>query len=110
MEFLKQLKLPSNVTIPGLSNLFKGSKPKISNLPVTTLACDYGKSKIVFAEVDKSPDSVTLMKFYKGPRSTAQGKEAEALKEAFEKGGFSTPKVRISVKGQGVIIRFVHFP
>ncbi len=49
------------------------------------------------------------MQFHKIARP-AQGKDGEMLKEFFDKGLLSSKKIRISVKGQGVVIRFVQFP
>lgn len=76
----------------------------------TVLACDFGKAKIVFLETEKNPQGILIKKFLKIPRDPVPGKDSESLKEAFSKGGFSTKKVRVSLKGQGVIIRFIQFP
>ena len=78
--------------------------------PSTIVACDLGKSKVVIVEVEKSPQKVRLIKFQKMVRSVNGEKDADLLKKCFEAGGFSTQKLRTSVKGQGVIIRFIQFP
>ena len=100
-DLVSKFKLP-----PGLFS----KKAVVSTAPVTCLACDYGKSKIVFLEVEKSPAGIKLLKFQKLARPQEKEKETAILKEAFQAGGYSSPKVRISVKGQGVIVRFVQFP
>jgi type IV pilus assembly protein PilM len=111
MEILKQLK---QINIPQINPEFlskllgRKSQPAVPAGPSIRLACDFGKSKIVMVEIEKSQEGVKLSKFFKIPRST--GKDADLLKSVFEKGGFASNKVRISVKGQGVIIRFVQFP
>lgn len=75
------------------------------------IACDIGKSKIVMLELQKNPDAtITIARFKKMSRPKEQDKLIECFKEAFAQGGFSSNKVRISVKGQGVIVRFVQFP
>lgn len=88
-----------------------GQKPAKPAGPVVSLACDFGKSKIVFLQVKRSPEGgVTLERFHKFPRPEDPIKIADALKQAFQSGGYSTGNIRISVKGQGVIVRFVQFP
>lgn len=74
------------------------------------MACDFGKSKIVFLEIEKSAAGIKLLKFQKIARPQEKEKDPLVLKEAFESGGYHSRKIRISVKGQGVIIRFVQFP
>ena len=98
-----------------ISKLMKPSafflkKPAKPIGPLTCLACDFGKSKILFLEMEKSPAGIKLLKFQKLIRPQEKEKEAQVLKEAFEAGAHSSSKVRISVKGQGVIVRFVQFP
>jgi len=79
-------------------------------VPSICLACDFGKSDILFLEAEKSSSGLKLLKFQRLARPEEKGKEAKILKETFEAGGYSSRKVRISVKGQGVIVRFVQFP
>lgn len=78
--------------------------------PTATLACDFGQSKIAILEVQQSGQGLTISGFQKISRTEGQGKGAENLKACYEKGGFGTRKVRVSVKGQGVILRFIQFP
>lgn len=109
MEILKQIKgLPLKFNSEFLSK-YLGKKAEVTpSGPTTRLACDFGKSKVVFAEIEKSQEGIKLTKFFKAPR--VAGKEIELLKDVFSKGAFASNKVRISVKGQGVIIRFIQFP
>jgi type IV pilus assembly protein PilM len=92
-----------------LSKILK--KPAQTNIPqLPRLVCDYGKSKIVFLEVEKTDAGLKLLKFQKTQRASDPEKDVEVLKQAYESGGYSNPKIRISVKGQGVILRFIQFP
>ncbi len=108
------MSLINSETVLNLFSSFKKLLPqKAAETPVVQLprvACDFGKTKIVFLEIQKTPQAITLTKFQKIPRSTQPEKDAELLKQAFEAGAYTTNRVRISVKGQGVIIRFIQFP
>ncbi len=85
------------------------SKKKAAT-PQIHLACDFGKSKIVFLEVETFNGAMTLRKFNKSARSTEKIKDAEVLRQAFDAGAYGTNRVRISVRGQGVVLRFIQFP
>lgn len=87
----------------------KGDGTQIQKVQ-STLACDFGRSKILFLEVEKSAEGVKLVRFQKTARQAGQGKPAELLKQFYEAGGYGTRKVRVSVKGQGVVTRFIQFP
>ena len=99
--------LVSKIQLPAA---FSPKKPQKIAAPKICLACDFGKSKIVFLEVEKSDQGIKLLKFQKIPRPVEKEKDSAALNSAFENGKYNSRKVRISVKGQGVIIRFVQFP
>ena len=88
----------------------KKSKAQAVSTPQTVLACDFGKTKIVLAEFEKIQNRIKLTKFQKFQRPPELQKDAEALAQGFESGRYTTSKVRISVKGQGVILRFIQFP
>lgn len=109
MEILEKIKKSSS-QIPLLNKILKGKSSAAAEAPSTHLVCDFGKSKVVFLELEKSAQGLRLLKFNKTGRISSQGKDSEALKEFFAQGGYSTNKVRMSVKGQGVILRFVQFP
>lgn len=109
MEILEKIKNSAS-QIPFLNKILKGKSSGRPEAPSTHLVCDYGKSKVVFLELEKSQQGLKLLKFNKTSRISSQGKDSEALKEFFAQGGYSTNKVRMSVKGQGVILRFVQFP
>ncbi|HTL48745.1 MAG TPA: type IV pilus assembly protein PilM [Verrucomicrobiae bacterium] len=76
--------------------------------PVRAVACDYGASKILVLDLEKSAAGISVQNFKIVRRPKESGKSADALKEAFA--GISPEKVHISVKGQSVIIRFIQFP
>ncbi len=78
--------------------------------PDIRLACDFGKSKIVFLEVENLAGKLILHKFQKSSRPSDKAMDAEILRQAFDAGGYRTNRVRISVKGQGVVLRFIQFP
>ncbi len=109
MELIEKIK-KSSLSLPFLSKLLKGKSNSHLKAASTCVVCDFGKSKIVVLEIEKSAQGLKLLKFQKTSRVSSQGKDADALKEFFAQGGFSSKKVRMSVKGQGVIIRFVQFP
>ncbi|MBI3317161.1 MAG: type IV pilus assembly protein PilM [Candidatus Omnitrophica bacterium] len=93
------------------SRLTKTSvKPEVNLAPSVRLACDFGRSKIAFLEIEKLQNEITVTRFHKVSRPKENDKVVEILKECFAAGKFVTPKVRLSVKGQGVVIRFVQFP
>lgn len=82
----------------------------IKQLPSVRLACDLGKTKLSFLQMVKTGDEVLVTKFLKIPRPEEGGNVIDFLKQAGAEGGFQTSKIRIAVKGQGVIIRFIQFP
>ena len=111
-----KLELPKNLIekIPG-AEAFAGFLRKIQGPPKEpaseiSLACDFGASKIVFLETERSGGKFLLSKFQKLHRIDDKKKDSEILRQAFEAGNYRTNKVRISVKGQGVILRFIQFP
>ncbi len=91
-----------------LSGLTKKAEVKPAG-PVRVLACDYGASKIILLEAVKDAGKITLERFDLMPRSEEPGKAAAQIKEAVQK-GYGSTRVRVSVKGQSVIVRFVQFP
>lgn len=93
-----------------LKSEFRKEKVVTSEVPVSKLCCDFGQSKLVLLELQKVSGAVCLVRFQKISQPREPEKRGEVLKQCFESGKFSTNKVRISVKGQGVIVRFVQFP
>ena len=93
-----------------VSVLQKLKGPQKPELPQACIAVDFGKSKIVLLEVELFQNKATLTKFHKIARPADHAKDAEVLRQAFESGGYRSEGVRISVKGQGVVLRFIQFP
>ncbi len=91
-----------------LAGLSPKAAPKVTG-PVRVLACDYGASKIILLEAVKDGGKITLERFDLMPRSEEPGKAAALIKETIQK-GYGSTRVRVSVKGQSVIVRFVQFP
>lgn len=93
--------------IKDLISKLNSKKENQSEGPATILACDLGKSKVSFLEVLRADNQLTLSNFSVVPRPEKLG---EGLKEFMESAGFLTNQVRISIKGHGVIVRFIQFP
>ncbi len=108
-SFPAQFEALKKIDKQALKHLLLGTKPAYSG-PVTHLACDFGRSKIVFLEISRQDTTVVLQKFQKVSRTGDKAKDLEALKQAFAEGGYASNRIRVSVKGQGVILRFVQFP
>lgn len=87
-----------------------GAKAKPNHAPESVLSCDLGKSKMVFLEILKSPSGMELVQFQKIIRPTDETKLAEVLSQTRQSSNFGTSKVRLSIKGQGVVVRFIQFP
>ncbi len=87
-----------------------GKPPEKPSEPARVVACDFGKSKIVFLEMVRSPEGTVLEKFSKVQRPDDAAKISEVIKQSFESGGYAGGNIRLSIKGQGVIVRFVQFP
>ena len=107
MSLLSKLPLPSALKkfVPG------GRKQETkSKVPVRRVACDFGRSKILLLEVEISDSGVTLLKFDKLMRAKEDIADSNTIREAFDKGAYGSSKIRISLKGQGVIVRFLQFP
>ncbi len=113
MKNLNQILDPKKIDLDGLKSkyapLFKKIFPQRQSVE-KTLACDIGKSKIVFLELQKNPDHLFLTKlsFLKIP---AQEKDvAPLLGNAFQLKQFPREGIRTALKGHGIIMRFIRFP
>ncbi len=83
---------------------------EVSNRSVVSLACDFGRSKILMLQIQKSADGLKVMRFQNIIRPEGKSEVVDVLKQCFEAGQFETRRVRVSLKGQGVIARFIQFP
>jgi type IV pilus assembly protein PilM len=90
----------------------KFNKPKIAVPagPVSSLGCDLGKATIVLLETLRNNGSVTVNHFSKLSRPADDREIAPLIKKTLTEEGYQSQKVRIAVKGQGVVVRFVQFP
>lgn len=91
------------------SGLLKGrgqGEPEIKHV----LACDFGRSNIIFLEAEKTAYSLNILHHAALPRVRDQKKDIEALQAVREKFQLKKNRIRIAVKGQGVVVRFVQFP
>ena len=98
------------IQVPTFIKKFLPAQSSKSSGPETSLACDFGRSKIAFVEIEKTPAGTRLLKFQKTTRPMEKERDAEILRQAYEAGEYKSKKVKIAVKGQGVIVRFIQFP
>lgn len=78
--------------------------------PQRTLACDFGASKILLLEVEKASDGPVVRNIRKFHRLDDVQQNAEAIAREINEGGFECRQIRLSIKGQGVVVRFIQFP
>jgi len=76
--------------------------------PVRVFACDYGASKMLFLEVEMRPEGILVQTF----RLVRRPKDAEQAVSAIRDAASAVPgcKIRLSLKGQSVIMRFIQLP
>lgn len=96
----------SSFKIPTL----KKTKERPEALMRSAVACHLGSSKILMLETEKSEKGLKLVRFREASEFGEHGKPSDMLKQLLQSGGFQASRVRVSVKGQGVVIRFVQFP
>jgi type IV pilus assembly protein PilM len=83
--------------------------PKGPSAPRATV-CDLGRSKIVLLELSRRSDGVFIEKFELIKNALQDTKPSLLLKPFFESGKFSRENIRVTLKGHGVILRFIRFP
>ena len=93
----------------GIPNKFMGGRGRGGSTG-SILACDYGRSKIILLETEKKEGKIRVHQFLAASVNGNHAQSLEQLKKMVEAGGLGSRKVRISVKGQGVITRFIQFP
>ncbi len=106
MDRLKGL-MPESVS-SRLMSMIKGSNSEADQ--EIRLSCDLGNTKIALLEVIKNGSDTTITRFLKIARPEQGGDPLPLIKKALSEAGFQSTKVRVAVKGQGIIIRFVQFP
>lgn len=87
-----------------------GKAPASQDGEQRILACDLGKTKAVLLEMIKSTSGIKISQFEKFSRPSDDSKLSQILADCVQKFGTPSPKVRLSVKGQGVVVRFIQFP
>jgi len=103
--------IPFPQTLQNLSEKFfprisgKSPLPKISR----RIGLNIGKANIVGCEVSVEGDRVTLERCGR-IKISAEGSLSDQLQNFCKNAGFQSNKVRLSLKGQGVVIRFLQFP
>lgn len=90
-----------------LAGILPSSKAATEKITV----CDLGLSKIVLIEVSKKSNGEVCVEKFEYIRNTLRDQQpALLLKPFFEDKKFKKEGLRITLKSQGVIIRFIHFP
>jgi type IV pilus assembly protein PilM len=96
-----------------LGSLFnKGGSSKTdrsSTKPYRQIGLNIGKANIVGCEVMRRGDEITLERCARVPIKSEEQLSAQ-IKEFCETIGFQTKQINISMKGQGIVIRFLAFP
>lgn len=77
--------------------------------PAHAIGCGYGQKKVVMIEVTKDAGQVHLDHFDIVERTAESGSLAEQLKTTLSN-GYSDDPIRISLRGQSAIVRFIQFP
>ncbi len=74
-----------------------------------TLGCGYGKTKVFLMQILQDKEGIVLERFDVFARPSNQEECSKLLKECLQK-GYNVDGVRISIKGQSVVVRFIQFP
>ncbi|HOG23834.1 MAG TPA: pilus assembly protein PilM [Candidatus Omnitrophota bacterium] len=106
-------KLLTKFDIKRLATLLKSfflMQGRSSLHPSRTTVCDLGRSKIILLELARRPDGLFIEKFelIKNPLQDSQ--PSLLLKPFFDSKKFSRDNIRVTLKGHGVIMRFIRFP
>lgn len=93
-----------------VSHYFKlAPSPPPDSEPLRRLGLNIGRANIVASEISSSNNELTLEKCARKPILPDQP-IVEQLKSFLNQAGFHSKRVGVSVKGQGVVIRFLSFP
>ena len=76
----------------------------------TSVACDFGHSKTLLLELRKTSAKLYLEKFEFLRGSAKENNFSDILKTLLNEKKFAKKGLRIAMKGQGVIMRFIQFP
>lgn len=95
--------------LKGLTAFFgKGGRPAVAS---NVTACDLGRSKIILLEIQRrSGAEICITKFELVRNKSQEQRSALLLKPCFDEKKFHKDGIRVTLKGHGVIIRFVRFP
>jgi len=84
------------------------AKKKETTEVIRTVGLNIGKANIVGSEILHQNNQVTLERVVSRPRTTQSLKDQ--IKLFFEDAKFQSKQVNVSLKGQGVVVRFLNFP
>lgn len=85
-----------------------GSVPVPSG-PVRSIGCGYGLKKVVMIQILRDGSQVTLEKFNVIEKSQDSAQLSAGIKHVLDS-GYDTGNVRVSLRGQSAIVRFIQFP
>lgn len=74
------------------------------------MACHLGASNIVLLTAETTAGKLRIKGLGVEPRPAEHAKISDIIKAGHAFAGLETQKIRISLKGQGVIVRFIQFP
>ncbi|HNX68760.1 MAG TPA: pilus assembly protein PilM [Candidatus Omnitrophota bacterium] len=100
----KSKKMPQ--ALSGLAGLLFSAQKNDGKVTV----CDLGRFKTLLVEVRKYPDHLYISRFELLKNAFHDQKPALALKPFFDGKRFRKEGIRVTLKGHGVVIRFIRFP
>ncbi|MFA6599395.1 MAG: pilus assembly protein PilM [Candidatus Omnitrophota bacterium] len=78
---------------------------------VSRLLCDIGDHRWTLAQIDKLPGTLTLTSdVFQIPKPALNDEGAAKFASFAAASGFVAPRARLSLRGCGVVIRFIQFP
>src|SRR3990167_896376 len=108
---LKQL--PTQEVVKFFSSLkdkmkFSSGQKKQTVEITRRIGLNIGRSSIIAAEMLHGGSELVLEKCYR--KELTEGSVGQQLKTFLQEAGFQSKKVNLSLKGQGIVIRFLRFP
>jgi type IV pilus assembly protein PilM len=78
--------------------------------PQAHLICDYAASQLTFIEIEHASGEMIIRKLFQTPRPASPEEASKTLPPVLANQGIKLKRVRIAVKGYGVVLRFIQFP
>lgn len=86
-----------------------GGAAPVPSGPVRAIGCGYGLKKVVMVQVLRDGSQVTLEKFNILEKNQDSAQLSAQIKQILDS-GYGSENVRISLRGQSAIVRFIQFP